>query len=54
MRFQVSQVAAHILGLKIDQISIKPSTTINGANCNVSGGGIISEGVSYVSRFYII
>jgi hypothetical protein len=45
----VSQVAAHILGLKVDQISIKPSSTTNGANCKVSGGSIISEGVSYVS-----
>ncbi|XP_059474105.1 xanthine dehydrogenase/oxidase-like isoform X2 [Neocloeon triangulifer] len=46
---KVTQVAAHILGLPIDQISIKESNTITGANNNISGGSIISEGVSYAT-----
>ncbi|CAB3359543.1 Hypothetical predicted protein [Cloeon dipterum] len=46
---KITQVAAHILKLPIDQISVKTSNSITGANNGISGGSIISEGVSYAT-----
>lgn len=40
---KVVQTAAHILGVPLDMISIKPSNTLTGANDIVTGGSIGSE-----------
>jgi len=46
---QVAQVAAHILGVPLDTISVKPSNNLSNPNAIVTGGSVGSEAVSYVS-----
>lgn len=40
---KVAQTAAHILGVSLDKISIKPSNTLTAPNAIVTGGSIGSE-----------
>lgn len=40
---KVAQTAAHILGVPLDQISIKPSNNLTAPNAIVTGGSIGSE-----------
>lgn len=47
--FQVVQVAAHILGISIEKISIKPSTNLTAPNGAATGGSTGSESACYVS-----
>ncbi|XP_059485730.1 xanthine dehydrogenase-like [Neocloeon triangulifer] len=49
MNTKVAQVAAHILGLPLNKISIKPSESLTSANSMVTGGSIGSEAVSYAA-----
>lgn len=46
---KVAQVAAHILGIDLEMIDVKPSNNVAGANSFVSGGSVSSESVSFVS-----
>lgn len=47
---KVAQVAAYALGISIDFISVKASDTVLGINAFVTGGGVGSESVCFVSR----
>ncbi|CAB3359550.1 Hypothetical predicted protein [Cloeon dipterum] len=49
MNTKVAQVAAHILGVPLDSISVKPSNTLTSANAIVTGGSLGSEAVSYAT-----
>lgn len=46
---KAAQVAAYTLGIPLEQIRIHPSDSFNGANAIVTGGGVASESVCYVS-----
>lgn len=46
---KVAQVAAHILQIPLDKISVKPSNNVAAPNNDVTGGSVGSESVSYVS-----
>lgn len=46
---KVAQTAAHILGIPLEKISIKPSNTLTSANDIVTGGSIGSEISCFVS-----
>lgn len=48
---KVAQVAAHTLGTSLDFISIKATDTIIGINSFVTGAGVGSESVCFVSNF---
>lgn len=45
------QIAAHILGLTMDQITVKASNSLTSPNDTVSGGSITSDAVGYVSMY---
>lgn len=47
-------MAAHILGVPLDMISVKPSNNLSTPNAIVTGGSLGSEAVSYVSFFHLI
>ena len=49
MNTKAAQVAAHILGIPLNKISIKPTNTMTAPNAIVTGGSIGSEIVCYVS-----
>lgn len=47
---KVAQTAAHVLGIPLEKISIKPSNSLTAPNAIVTGGSIGSEISCYVSR----
>ncbi|XP_059486225.1 uncharacterized protein LOC132202920 isoform X2 [Neocloeon triangulifer] len=49
MNTKVAQVAAHILGVPLDMISVKPSNNLSSANAIVTGGSLGSEAISYAT-----
>lgn len=51
---KVAQTAAHILGVPMDKISIKPTNTMTTPNAVVTGGSIGSEISCYVSFNIVI
>lgn len=46
---KVAQVCAYILGIPLDKISVKPSTSFTTPNAIVTGGSVGSECVSYAT-----
>ncbi|XP_053686622.1 xanthine dehydrogenase/oxidase-like [Sabethes cyaneus] len=50
MNTKVAQVAAHILGIPLDKISIKPTNNLTSPNAICTGGSITSETVSYAVK----
>lgn len=46
---KVVQIAAHILGIPMDKISVKQTTSLTAPNDIVTGGSMTSEAVGYVS-----
>ena len=49
MNTKAAQVAAYVLGLPLEKISIKPTTSLTSPNAIVTGGSMTSEAVCYVS-----
>ncbi|XP_055537408.1 xanthine dehydrogenase/oxidase-like [Wyeomyia smithii] len=50
MNTKAAQVAAHILGISLDKISIKPTNNLTSPNDICSGGSMTSETVSYAVK----
>lgn len=50
MNTKISQVAAHTLGIPMEQVRIEASDTINGANSMVTGGAVGSETLCFAVR----
>lgn len=48
---KVAQVCAYALGLRLEQVSIKPSNTLVSPNAANTGGSLTTEVVCYVSFF---
>ena len=48
---KVAQTAAHILGIPLEMVSVKPTNTLTAPNAIVTGGGIGSE-ISCFVRCY--
>nr|CAD7197904.1 unnamed protein product [Timema douglasi] len=46
---KVAQVSAHILGIPLEMVSIKPSNTLTAPNGMVTGGSIASEACCYAA-----
>ncbi|KAK7794360.1 hypothetical protein R5R35_007242 [Gryllus longicercus] len=46
---KVTQVCAHILGISLDLVSVKPSNNLTAPNGMVTGGSIASEACSYAT-----
>nr|CAD7570668.1 unnamed protein product [Timema californicum] len=46
---EVAQVSAHILGIPLEMVSIKPSNTLTAPNGMVTGGSIASEACCYAA-----
>ena len=53
MNTKAAQVAAHILGIPLEKISIKPTNTMTAPNAIVTGGSIGSEIACYVRKYKI-
>lgn len=47
---KVSQVAAFVLGIPLDMIRVKPSTSLSTPNSTVTGGSIASEAISFAVK----
>ncbi|XP_058124986.1 uncharacterized protein LOC131281799 [Anopheles ziemanni] len=50
MNTKVAQVAAYVLGLHLDKISVKPTTSLTSPNAIVTGGSMTSEAVCYAVK----
>ncbi|XP_041981533.1 probable aldehyde oxidase 2 [Aricia agestis] len=46
---KVAQVAAYALGIPLEDISVKPSSSVTSPNCMATGGSVGSECVSYAT-----
>lgn len=51
---KVAQTVAHVLGIPLDQVSIKPSSSLTAPNAIVTGGSIGSEISCFVSLINVI
>ena len=51
---KVAQTTAHVLGIPLEMISIKPTNTLTSANDVVTGGSMGSEISCYVRYFLMI
>ena len=51
---KVAQVAAHILGVPLSFIDVKPSNNFVAANAFVTGGSMTSEAISFVSFLFYL
>lgn len=49
MNTKVAQVTAFALGIPLEKVSVKPSTSLTSPNAIVTGGSMTSESVCYVS-----
>uniref|UniRef100_A0A6E8VPM8 FAD-binding PCMH-type domain-containing protein n=1 Tax=Anopheles coluzzii TaxID=1518534 RepID=A0A6E8VPM8_ANOCL len=50
MNTKAAQVAAYVLGLPLEKISIKPTTSLTSPNAIVTGGSMTSEAVCYAVK----
>ncbi|XP_058459564.1 uncharacterized protein LOC131435563 [Malaya genurostris] len=50
MNTKVAQVAAHMLGIPLNKISIKPTNNLTSPNAICTGGSMTSESVSYAVK----
>lgn len=49
---KVAQTAAHVLGIPMDMISVKPSNSLTAPNAILTGGNFGSEISCHVSKIY--
>lgn len=50
MNTKVAQVVAFALGIPYENVSVKASNNVTGANATITGGSVASESVCFVSK----